>query len=54
MSRNIFHHEVQKLDVVDLVLGDGLLDPVDVVGDLGVDPGVVGPGTTVSPADNTE
>ena len=37
-----------------LVPGDGALDPVDVVRDLGVHPGVVRPGTAQAPADNSD
>ena len=36
-----------------LVLGHGLLKPIVVEGDLGVNAGVVGPGTSVSPAHNS-
>ena len=37
-----------------LVPGDGALDPVDVVWDLGVHPWVVRPGTAQAPADNSD
>jgi len=51
-NRNNFFF--QKIRIREsLVFSDGALDPVDVVGHLGVDTGVVGPGTTVAPADDS-